>query len=233
MSFRPHAIPLQGESSHSEAIIVPKSSSTDAGCKPSPPPSPLTPLSSSSSSPSDAVHRGIDAMGQNQLPSQQPLTLCKTPEGPSPRSSPEPMVDLELCGTSQPLPEMEIPMENPTSPTSREDKNSPIHPSPVRRSLPPANVESTISPSHGSPSPVARSHTRISHAKLRSIPDPAIELDSDGEEMLSTSSFSIPATSQGMSMSCSASSCLDLIGTLPSEVGDFFDMVDAYPSSQS
>lgn len=143
------------------------------------------------------------------------------------------MVDLELCGTSQPLPEMEIPMEDPTSPMSREDENSPIHPSPVRRSPPPPNVENTICPSDDSPSPVAHSHARISHAKLRSIPDPAIELDSDGEEMSPTSSFSIPATSQGMSMSCSASSYLDLIGTLPSEVGDFFDMVDAYASSQS
>jgi len=122
-------------------------------------------------------------------------------------------------------------MEDPTSPsTSREDENSPIHPSPVRRSSPPANVENTISPSDDSPSPVAHSHARISHAKLRSLPDPAIELDSDGEEMSTTSSFSI-ATSQGMS--CSASSCLDLIGTLPSEVGDFFDMVDAHASSQS
>lgn len=173
------------------------------------------------------MHGDIDdTMGANRSPSQQPLALCKTPESPSPRSSPEPMVDLELCGTSQPLPEMEIPMEDLTSPTSREDENSP-----VRRSPPLANVENTISPSDDSPSPVAHSHARISHAKLRSFPDPTIELDSDGEEMSPTSSFSIPATSQGMSMSCSASSCLDLIGTLPSEVGDFFDMVDAYTSS--
>lgn len=172
-------------------------------------------------------------MGANRSPSQQPLALRETPESPSPSSSPVLMVDpsLELCGTSQSPPEMEIPMENPTSSTSREDENSPNHPSPVRRSSSPANVENSISPSDDSPSPVARSHVRISHAKLRSLPDPAIELDSDGEEMSSTASFSIPATSQGMS--CSASSCLDLIGTLPSEVGDFFDMVDAYPSSQS
>jgi hypothetical protein len=164
-------------------------------------------------------------MGANRSPSQQPLALCETAESPSSRSSPEPMVDLELCGTSQPLPEMEIPMEDPTSPTSRDDENSSL-----RRSPPPANAENTISPSGDSPSPVAHSHVRISHAKLRSLRDPAIELDSDGEEMSSTSSFSIPATSQGMSMSCSSSSCLDLIGTLPSEVGDFFDMLDAYPS---
>jgi hypothetical protein len=181
------------------------------------------------------MHRDFDTMGANRSPSQQPLALCDTQESPSSRSSPEPMVDLELCGTSQALPEMEIPMEDPTSPTSREDENSPIHPSSVRRTPPPANVEveNTISPSDDSPSPVAHSYARISHAKLRSLPDPAIELDSDGEEMSSTSSFSIPATSQGMSMSCSASSYLDLIGTLPSEVGDFFDMVDAYASSQS
>jgi len=174
-------------------------------------------------------------MGANRSPSQQPPALCETPQSPSSRSSPEPLVDLELCGTSQPLPEMEIPMEDPTSPTSREDENSPIRsvPSLVRRSPPLANVENTISPSDDSPSPVAHSHARISHAKLRSLPDPAIELDSDGEEMSPTSSFSIAATSQGMSMSRSESSCLDLFGTLPSEVGDFFDMVDAYASSQS
>ena len=167
-------------------------------------------------------------MGANRSPSQQ--TLHETPESPSSSLFPKPMVDptLELCGTSQSLPEMEIPTEDPTSPTSREDETSPNHPSPVRRSPSPGNVENSISPSDVSPSPVARSHVRISHAKLRSLPDPAIELDSDGEEMSSTASFSIPATSEGMS--CSASSCLDLIGTLPSEVGDFFDMVDAYPS---
>jgi hypothetical protein len=124
-------------------------------------------------------------------------------------------------------------MEDPTSPTSREDDITPINHSPVRRNSPSANVENTISPSNHSPSPVTHSHTRISHAKLRSLPDPAVELDSDGEEMSPTSSFSIPAMSEGMSMSGSAGSCLDLIGTLPSEVGDFFDMVDAYPSSQS
>jgi hypothetical protein len=169
-------------------------------------------------------------MRANRSPSQQPLALCETPKSPSPSLSSEPMVEVELCGTSQPLPEVEIPMEDPTSATSREGGNSSIH-SPVRRSPSPANVGNKVSPDD-SPSPVARSHVRISHAKLRSLPDPAIELDSDGDEM-STSSFSIPATSQGMSTSFSAGSCLDLIGTLPSEVGDFFDMIDAYPSSQS
>lgn len=177
------------------------------------------------------MHRDVETMKTNRSPSQQPLALCETPEGPSSRPSPEPVVDLELCGTSQPLyPEIEIPMEDTTSPTSREDDISTIKQSPVRQNSPPANVENTISSSNHGPSPVvAHSHTRISHAKLRSLPDPTVELDSDGEEMSPTSSFS-PATSQGMSMSCSAGSCLDLIGTLPSEVGDFFDMVDAYPS---
>lgn len=145
-------------------------------------------------------------MGANLSPSQRPLALCETPETPS-RSFPVPMVDLELCGTSQPLLEMEIPMGDSTSPASREDGNSSIYLSPVRRCL----------------SPVAHSHVRKSHAKLRSLPGPAIELDSDGVEMS-------PTSSQGMSMSFSASSGLDLLGTLPSEVGDFFDMVDAYTS---
>ena len=51
--------------------------------------------------------------------------------------------------------------------------------------------------------------------------------------MSPTASFSIPATSQEMATSYSAGSCLDLIGTLPSEVGDFLDMVDAYAFSQT
>ena len=231
--FRYQTVHLQGESSRSEGIVDQKSSSTDASHEPSPPPSPLTPLSSSFSSPclpTNAVHRDVDATSVNGSPSQQPLALCKTPERPS-HPSPEHMVDLESCGTSQPLPEMGTPVEGPTYPTSRKDEKSPIHLSPVRRTPPAANIENTISPSDDSP-PVSHSHTRISYAKLRSLPDPAIELDSDGEEMSSTSSFSIPATSQEMPMSFSSSSCLDLIGTLPSEIGDFFDMVDAYASSQ-
>ncbi len=177
-------------------------------------------------------------MGENRSPSRHPLALRETPESPespAPRSSAEPIVDLEMGGTSQQLPEMEIPMEDPMGPTSREDENSPVHPSPVRRSPPPATTniqdKDRISLGVDSPSPDAHSHLRISHAKLRGLPDPAIELDSDGGEMSPTSSFSIP-TSQGMSMSYSASSCLDLVGTLPSEVGDFLDMVDGYASSQ-
>ncbi len=140
-----------------------------------------------------------------------------------------------MGGTSQSLPEMEIPLEDTTGPMSREDENSPVHPSnsEVLRSSPPANVQNTISPAGDSPSPDAHSYIRISHAKLRSLLDPAIELDSDGEEISPSSSLIVPTGSQGTSMSCSASSCLDLVGTLPSEVGDFLEMIDAYTFSQS
>ena len=169
----------------------------------------------------------MDTMGVNRSPSQH--ASRETLESPAPRSSPQFMVDLEMRGTAQHLPEMEILTEGPAS---REDGNSTVHRSPDRRPPPPANVQNMISLTGDCPSPGAHSHPRISHAKLRSLPDPAIELDSEGEEMSPASSFSIPATSQEMTTSYSASSCLDLIGTLPSEVGDFLDMVDAYAFSQ-
>ena len=174
------------------------------------------------------MHGNMDTMGANRSPSQRAMHIA--PESPAPRSSPELMVNLATGGIAQPLPEAEIPLENPTP---REDGNSLVHSTPVRRGPLPEKVQNKISPAGDSPSPGAHSHSRISHAKLRSLPDSPIELDSEGEEMSPATSFSIPATSQEMSMSFSASSCLDLVGTLPSEVGDFLDMVDAYPSSQA
>ena len=162
-------------------------------------------------------------MVANRSTSQQ--ASHKAPESPCPLSSAELMTDLGLGGTAQPLPDAEISMET--------QGNSLVHSTPVRRGPLPEKVQNKISPAGDSPSPGAHSHSRISHAKLRSLPDSPIELDSEGEEMSPATSFSIPATSQEMSMSFSASSCLDLVGTLPSEVGDFLDMVDAYPSSQA
>jgi hypothetical protein len=200
----------------------------DYRCEPSPPPSPLTPLSTSSSLLSDAMHSEMDTVGANRSPSQH--ALRKTPESPALRSSPEPVVNLEMGGTAQPLPEVEILTKDPPS---RENGSPLVHSSPVRRPPLPANVQNTISPAGDCPSPSAHSHPSISHAKLRSLPDAAIELDSEGEEMSPALSFSIPAMSQEMSSSFSASSCLDLVGTLPSEVGDFLDMVDAYAFSQA
>jgi hypothetical protein len=164
-------------------------------------------------------------MGANRSPSQQALHIAL--ESPAPRSSPKLIVDLVMGGTAQPLPEAQTPIE---SPTPREDGNSLVHSTPVRRRSPPEKVQNEISPVGDSPSQITHSHSSISHAKLRSLPDPTVELDSEGEEMSPNSSFSIPAMSQEMSSSFSASSCLDLVGTLPSEVGDFLDMVDAYPS---
>lgn len=170
----------------------------------------------------------MNNMGANRSSSQH--TSRKTRESPAPRPSPELMVDLEMGGTAQPFPGVETPTEGPPS---REDGSSSVHPSPVRRPSLPANVQSPISPAGDCSSPSAHSHPSIPHVKLRSLPDAAIELDSEGEEMSPALSFSIPATSQEMSTSFSASSCLDLVGTLPSEVGDFMDMVDAYASSQT
>jgi hypothetical protein len=163
----------------------------------------------------------MGTIGTNRSPSRH--ALRKTLESPAPRS-PEPVVDLGMGGTARFLIE---------DPKFREDGNTLVHASPVRQCPPPANIRSTTVPTGDSlgdsPSPGAYPHPRILHAKLRGFPDATVELDSDGEEMSPATSFSLPATSQEMS---SASSCLDLVGTLPSEVGDFLDMVDAYTFSE-
>jgi len=172
------------------------------------------------------MDRKIDTTGAESSPRQP--TLHKTPESPAAPPSPESITDQESGGISQVLPEDEIPAEGPTS---DEDEDFLVHPSPVRRQ-PPASVKNMSSPADDGPSASAHSHLRISHVKLRSIPDATVELDSDGEEMSSDTDFNLPATSQGAPMSCAGSSYLDLVGTLPSAVGDFLDMIDADAFSQ-
>ena len=169
------------------------------------------------------MDRAMDLVGADSSPQR---TLHKTPDSgsPAPCSPSEPVADLVSGGMAQPLPEEDIPAEDPRS---DEDEDFLVHPSPVRRRRLPANVKDTSSPAGDSPSARAHTHLRISHAKLRSLPGPTVELDSDGEEVSSDGGFSIPGTSQENSMSCSASSYLDLEGTLPSAVGDFLDMIDA------
>ncbi|KAH9999363.1 hypothetical protein BJV77DRAFT_1121581 [Russula vinacea] len=99
---------LQDWSSHSEAVAEQESSSTNSRHEPSPPSSPLTPLSSSSLL-SNAMHGNMDTMGANRSPSQRAMHIA--PESPAPRSSPS------LCSTPS---RAEIPLENPTP---REDGN--------------------------------------------------------------------------------------------------------------
>jgi hypothetical protein len=164
----------------------------------------------------------MDTAGKDASPSQH--TPNKTPES----SPPSPIADPQWGGTSQHLSEMDVPVEDPTS---DEDENFLVHPSPAHPQPLSAKVQSTSTPADDTPTS-AHSHLRISHAKLRSLPAPTVELDSDGEEMSSSDgSFSLPATSEGMS--CAASSYLDLVGTLPSEVGDFLDMVGTNTSSDT
>ena len=218
---------MQDQRSQSRAIAEQEPSSKDCCHKLSDPPSPLTPLSPSSPQLPDAMDKKIDTMGAESLPRQR--TSHKTPESPAARSSPESITDQESGGISQVLPEDEIPAEGPTS---DEDEDFLVHPSPVRQRQPPASVKNTSSPADDDPSASAHPHLRISHVKLRSIPDATVELDSDGEEMSSDTDFNLPATSQGAPMSCAGSSYLDLVGTLPSAVGDFLDMIDADASSQ-
>jgi len=210
---------VQDQRSQSEAIAEQEPSSKHYCYKLSDPPSPLTPLFPSSPQLPNAVDRKIDTTGAESPPRQH--TLHKTPEGPEPRSSPESITDQESGGISQVLLEGEIPAEDLTS-----DKYEDflVHPSPVHRRQPPASVKNPCSPVDDGPSASTSTHTllRISHAKLRSIPNATVELDSDGEEMSSDTDFNLPTSL----MSCAGSSYLDLVGTLPSAVEDFLDMID-------
>lgn len=170
------------------------------------------------------MDRKIDNMGAGSSPQQRTLQLQKTPGGPAPCSSPEYIPDQESGGISQALPEGEIPAED------YGDEDLFVRPSPVRRRQPsPASVKNTCSPADDGPSTSKHTLLRISHAKLRSIPNATVELDSDGEEMSSDTDFNLPATSQ---MSYAGSSYLDLVGTLPSAVEDFLDMIDTDAFSQ-
>lgn len=218
---------MQDQRLQSEAIAEQEPSSKDGCFKSSDPPSPLTPLTPSSPQPPDAMDRNIDTPGAESSPRRH--MSHKTPEGPAPPSSPESITDQESGGISQVLSEDVIPAEGPTS---DEDEDFLVHPSPVRQRRPPASVKNTSSPADDGPSASPHPHLRISHAKLRSIPNAAVELDSDGEEMSSDTDFNLPATSQGVPMSCAGSSYLDLVGTLPSAVGDFLDMIDGDAFSQ-
>jgi hypothetical protein len=170
------------------------------------------------------MNRDMNTIGTDRSPLQR--TSHRAPKSPVPCSSPESIAEIGPGEIAQLLHEVDVPAEDRTS-TSDEDEEFLVHPSPVRRQPPRANDKDTTSQAGEGPSASTYSHLRISHAKLRSIPDPTVELDSDGEEMASDGSFCVPATSQGMSMSSSTSSYLDLIGTLPSAVEDFLDMVDS------
>ncbi|KAI9507714.1 hypothetical protein F5148DRAFT_1284872 [Russula earlei] len=202
--------PPQHRSSSSEAIVQQESSSKDCQYEPSQSPSPLTPLPSS---PVSEVVRGkMVNVGADRSLSQQ--SLHKSPGRPVPPPSPHLIVDLGRGGVAQHLPKMDFPAEGPTS---DEDED----------------IQATTSAAGASPLTSAHSRLRISHAKLRSLPSAAVELDSDGEEMSSDTSITVPATSQGMSMPSSAGSYLDLVGTLPPEVGDFLNMVGSGTSSDT
>jgi len=218
---------MQDRSSRSE-----EQESSSKGChyELSQPLSPLTPLPPSSPEEHDAIHRGMVNIGTGQSPLHH--TSHKSPDSPVPPSSPELAADLLPGGIAQPLSEMDIPAGNSTS---DEDENFLASSSPAVRRRPLSataeTAQNTTSRTSDSPSASAHTHIRISHAKLRSLPDAVVELDSDGEEMSSDASIVVPLTSQGMSMSSSESSYLDLVGTLPSAIEDFLDMVNSDSSN--
>ncbi|KAH9977993.1 hypothetical protein BGW80DRAFT_1249620 [Lactifluus volemus] len=204
--------PLQDQESHPEAIVTEESLSKDPSYKlPILPSSPLTPLTPSSSS--SAMGPNADAVGENASSSQHTRDKIL---GSSP--PPPPIADPQWGGTSQHLAELDFPAEDLAS----DEDETFVRSSPAPLRLRSADVRNTSTPASNTPS-TSTSTLHISHAKLRSIPAPTIELDSDGEEICSSDGgFSPPATSQ---ISGVGRSYFDLVGTLPSEVGDFLDMV--------
>ena len=199
MSFRLGPGPLQDQ----------ESLSNDHSYKlPILPSSPLTPLTPSSSS--SAMRPNSDAARESASPSQH---IRDKILGSSP-----PPADPQWGGISPHLAKLDFPAEDPAS---DEDKTF-VRSSPTPLRLRSADIRNSSTPISNTPS-TSTSTLHISHAKLRSLPAPTIELDSDGEEISSSNGgFSPPATSQ---ISGAGRSYFDLVGTLPSEVRDFLDMV--------
>ncbi|KAH9062138.1 hypothetical protein EDB87DRAFT_1609550 [Lactarius vividus] len=184
--------------------------------------SPLTPLTPSSPRVPDIECEKVNASKPDGPPLQ--YISHETHEILSMPPSPEPAADTQR-GKATPLSKLDVPVEDPTS---DEDENFVVHPSPIRRR---SLVQNRSPPTSCTPSASAHHHLRISHAKLRSLPAVSVELNSDGEEMSSDTSVDAFPSSPGVS--CPASSYLDLDGTLPSEVEDFLNMVGTDASSDT
>ncbi len=187
------------------------------------PSSPLTPLTPSSPGVPDIECEKVGVLESDGSPLQH--IPDKTHEAPSTPPSPKPAADTQR-GKATPLSKFDVPVDGPTS---DEDENFFVHPSPVRRR---SLLQNSSPPASRTPSASTRRHLRISHAKLRSLPAVSVELNSDGEEM-SSSDTSIGAFPSSPGASCLASSFLDLDGTLPSEVEDFLNMVGTNASSDT
>lgn len=216
MSFSLELGPLPNSSPRSPDKGTPQESSEDIHhTLPHPPSSPLTPLTPSSPRVPECEKVGVL---EPDGPPPQPIS-DRTRGVLSIPPSPEPATDKATPVSKPDVPAVE-------DPTSDEDEDVVVHPSPVRRWSP---LKNTSPPASCTPSASTRRHLRISHAKLRSLPAATVELDSDGEEMLSDTSIDVFPSSPGVC--CPASSYLDLNGTLPSEVEDFLDMVGTNTSS--
>jgi hypothetical protein len=179
------------------------------------PPSPLTPLTPSPQVP-DTECEKVGVLESGVPPPQQHIPdksrrVSSIPPPHEPAATPHPKLDVPVV----------------EGPTSDEDENIAVLPSPVCQPL----LQSSNPPAGRTPSASTRRHLRISHAKLRSLSAATVELDSDGEEMSSDTSIDVFPSSPGVS--CPATSYLDLNGTLPSEVGDFLDMVGTNASSDT
>lgn len=190
---------------------------------PHPPSSPLTPLTPSSPRIPDIECEKVGVLGSDGAPLQH--ISDETHDVPSKPPSPKSAADTQR-GNATPLSKLDVPVEDPTS---DEDKDFFVRPSPVRRR---SLLQNSSSPPSCTPSASTRRHLRISHAKLRSLPAVTVELNSDGEEMPSPDT-SIGAFPSSPGVSCPVSSYLDLDGTLPSEVQDFLDMVGTNTLSET
>ncbi|KAH9050008.1 hypothetical protein EDB84DRAFT_1450453 [Lactarius hengduanensis] len=214
--------PPKNPSPRSRDNVTQESSEDIHHTPPYPPLSPLTPLTPPSPRVPDIECEKVNASKSDGPPLQN--VSDETHEIPSMPLSPGPATDTQR-GKPTPLSRLDVPVEDPTS---DEDENFVVHPSPVRRRSP---LQDRSPPTSCTPSASTRRHLRISHAKLRSLPSISVELNSDGEEMSSDTSVDAFPFSPGTS--CPASSYLDLDGTLPSEVEDFLNMVDTNASSDT
>ncbi|KAH9007026.1 hypothetical protein EDB86DRAFT_2869612 [Lactarius hatsudake] len=214
--------PPKNPSPRSSGNVTQESSEDIHQTPPHSPLSPLTPLTPSSPRVPDIECEKVNASKSDGPPLQ--YVSDETHEIPSMPLSPELAADTPR-GKATPLSKLDVPVEDPTS---DEDENFVVHPSPVRRRSP---LQNRSPPTSCTPSASTRRHLRISHAKLRSLPSISVELNSDGEEMSSDTSVDAFPSSPGAS--CPASSYLDLDGTLPSEVEDFLDMVGTNTSSDT
>ncbi|KAI0269185.1 hypothetical protein BC834DRAFT_967830 [Gloeopeniophorella convolvens] len=198
--------------------------------------SPLAPLTSSPPQISVPIRQRTRLpQAEEHSPGYSPQTPAKildnVPLVSSPGGMPERSSHSQQ-GYALPLLQVGIPLDY-EDPTSEEEENFLVNPSPIRRRMSPSTTHDIAISASATTSRRVYSGLRISHAKLRCLPDLPASLDSDGAGLsFPDDDFSLPMTSQDMSSG--VGSYLELVGTLPPEVTDFLDMIgpESLPSDQ-